>query len=121
MAVAATRKFENRESFHGIEHGEPVSEDDSAHVRERTLDELEDGLPLLPPEYPREAGTRYPGLPTSGPAWIPPSSVDKHVPPRSDRGASLLIGFLMLTVAGGAAAAIFLHERVADILTLLLP
>jgi hypothetical protein len=47
--------------------------------------------------------------------------VDKHVQPRNDRGASLLIGFLMLTVAGGTAAAILLHDRVADILTLLLP
>lgn len=120
MAPAARSLMDNGEFLEELEHVEPVvTVDESAHERERTLDGLDEGLPLTRFEYPREASVRRaPAKPTREPTWVGVPSPQANE--RSTDGTGwLLAGFLTLTIAGAAGAALLFHARVADIVALL--
>ncbi len=118
--------MDDREFLDELEHVEPASAAaDSAHVRERTLEELEEGLPLAVPEYPREV--RAVDAPRAiESATVPDLDALLATPdarePRTlsgDQMAWLATAFLTLMLAGAAGAALLFHHRIADIVALL--
>jgi hypothetical protein len=116
--------MDDREFLQELEHLEPVAPaDESAHVRECTIDELDEGLTPERPVYPRDVRDLRPVAPLPArpePEWAGAPRPSAHVVELSrDQVAWLLTGFLTLMLAGGAGAALVFHQRVADILTLL--
>jgi len=124
--------MDDREFLDELEHLEPASRaDDSAHVRERTLDELDEGLSAVPKraEFPREIEVpreverifeSAPVLRTTEPEWVgapPPRTTASEL--SGNQIAWLTTGFLALMLAGGASAALVFHQRVAAIISLL--
>ena len=94
--------------------------DDSAHVRERTLEDMEEGLPLERPDYPRpHVGETAPALPASlAPIDACDLAPEAGEAPRDQR-PWMAGGFLMLMMAGAAGAALVFHQRVGHILALM--
>jgi hypothetical protein len=112
--------MDDREFLEELERLESVPRaDDSAHVRERTLEEMEEGLPLV--------GSDFPGLHVAEatPASLMPLDVGDPAPEPEDASDDRLPwmagGFVMtmLLMAGAVGSALVFHQRVADILVLL--
>ena len=113
MPRESSSLLDDRAFLEELEQVEPDAVGEkSAHVRERTLDELDHGMAGDRPVYSREGhgfdDATWPE--TSAPAWIgaPRPQVRWRV-----------AAFLMLMLAGGAVAALVFSDRVAEILDLL--
>ncbi len=111
--------MDDREFLEELDHLEPVqAPSESAHVRERTLAELEDGLPITCTEIPHPiAHVRHDD--EEPPRLAPPAITELPATdaPAIDRDPILWMGGGF--VIGAASAVLIFHDRVADILALL--
>jgi len=116
---ASSSLMDDREFLAELEQLEPVADaDEYAHERECTLEELEEGLSLAQPAYPRELIAEPEIAPAQTPEPAPasaPTPEQSEIELTQDQLVWLLTGFLV----GGAGAALIFHQRVADIISLL--
>jgi len=108
--VLLSDEYETLDRVDRLDTGRESHSSAHVHVRERTLDELDDGLPLADPQL--VSPTPDPGSVT--PHWV----IVERAPARAPADYLLALAgeFVTLALAGAAGAVLMFHQRVADIL-----